>query len=66
MLVFTCDSNTIIEIGDDIKGRVVSIRENEVDLEIDSSGDIHLANEEITWEKSSCQSSRDDLLAATF
>ncbi len=66
MLVFTCDNNTIIEIGEDTKVRVVSIRENEVDLEIDSSGDIRLVDEEISWEASSRQSSRDDLITATL
>ncbi len=65
MLVFTCDSNTIIEIGENIKVRVVSIRENDIDLEIDAPGDICLADEESDRESSSRESSRDGLIAVT-
>ena len=42
MLAFTCERDTLIDIGPHVTIRVVSIGKETVEIEIDAPGDIHL------------------------
>jgi hypothetical protein len=61
MYVLTCSRDTLIEIGESIKVRVLSVNQENVDLAIDTPGETWLEPDATSFEQSQRDSSPEEL-----